>query len=73
MCDFNSRCSGEEDYVVGVDELQDREVLNFHKNKCGELFCDFLRNVNYCMLNGRNNIHNYSEFYYQRVITRSYK
>ena len=51
---FNGRCSDMEDYIAGVDILSDRNVIDFKCNRYGELFIEFLINVNFCMLNGRN-------------------
>ncbi|XP_053403285.1 uncharacterized protein LOC128558364 [Mercenaria mercenaria] len=52
--DFNSRCSDHEDYICGVDNIPERNVVDFTSNAYGDLFIDFLINTNMCMLNGRN-------------------
>ena len=56
--DFNARCSNFQDFIEGVDNIQDRNVVDFSSNKYGELLCDFLIDSNCCMLNGRNMISN---------------
>ena len=58
--DFNSRCGENADYIAGVDEVTDRDVVDFTCNFYGDIFIDFLVNANYIlrMLNGRNFIHN---------------
>lgn len=40
-----------DDFIVGVDELQQRNVIDFTLNKYGEHFIDFLINTNMSMLN----------------------
>ena len=52
--DFNSRVSDMDDYIAGVDVLPERNVVDFKCNRYGELFIEFLINVNYCIVNGRN-------------------
>ncbi|CAG2203532.1 unnamed protein product [Mytilus edulis] len=47
-----------EDYIPGVDNLPEREVIDFKANSYGEIFCEFLSNVNCCVLNGRNHLNN---------------
>ena len=58
--DFNSRSGENADYIAGVDEVTDRDVVDFTCNFYGDIFIDFLVNANYIlrMLNGRNFIHN---------------
>ena len=56
--DFNSRCADLNDYIKGVDNLSDREVVDFQVNKYGHILLDFLMNSNFCILNGRNSIKN---------------
>jgi len=51
--DFNSRCGNFEDFIVGVDSIPQRFVIDTKCNHYGELFVDFLINTNMCMLNGR--------------------
>ena len=56
--DLNSRCADFSDFIEGVDELPERHVDDFHHNSYGTIFCDFLIDVNCCILNGRNSLHN---------------
>ncbi|CAC5390044.1 unnamed protein product [Mytilus coruscus] len=51
--DFNSRIGEMEDFIPGVDNLPVREVIDFKSNSYGEIFCEFLSNINCCVLNGR--------------------
>ena len=51
--DFNGRCGDLDDFIRGVDCIPDREIIDFHLNKYGELLIDFLINTNMCFLNGR--------------------
>ncbi|CAC5412747.1 unnamed protein product [Mytilus coruscus] len=43
---------------MGLDNLPEREVIDFKANSYGEIFCEFLSNVNCCVLNGCNHISN---------------
>lgn len=52
--DFNARVSNLDDYIQGIDNIKDRNVVDYKCNKYGELLCDFLINTNCCILNGRN-------------------
>ncbi len=56
--DFNSRCGDASDFIEGVDEVEDREVVDHGRNTYGDFFMDFLFNAECCMLNGRNGINN---------------
>ncbi|CAG2243430.1 unnamed protein product [Mytilus edulis] len=56
--DFNIRIGDMKDYIPGVDNLPEREVIYFKANSYGEIFCEFLSNVNCCVLNGRYHISN---------------
>ena len=59
--DFNARCAELEDYIPGVDCIQERGVIDFTLNKYGKLLCDFLIDSNCCILNGRNkSVNNYT-------------
>ncbi|CAC5404135.1 unnamed protein product [Mytilus coruscus] len=51
--DVNSRCGSEQDYIQGVDDINDREIIDVINNKYGDLLIDFLTSCNLCMLNGR--------------------
>ena len=56
--DWNSRCSDFPDFIEGVDNLPERNVVDYQHNSYGTIFCDFLIDVNCCILNGRNMVHN---------------
>ena len=56
--DLNSRCSDLEDHFSCVDEVGEREVVDFTLNKYGEYLCDFLIDSNCCILNGRKSVSN---------------
>ncbi|ESO89846.1 hypothetical protein LOTGIDRAFT_164534 [Lottia gigantea] len=51
--DFNSRVGDQSDYILGVDNLPPRAVIDYTENSYGTLFTDFLCDTNLCMLNGR--------------------
>jgi exonuclease III len=53
--DFNSRVGKLVDFTEGVDDISERDVIDFTVNTYGELLIDFLVNTNCCMLNGRQN------------------
>ena len=52
--DFNARCANFNDFIEGVDTIQDRHIVDFCSNKYGELLCEFLIDTSCCILNGRN-------------------
>ncbi|CAG2233728.1 unnamed protein product [Mytilus edulis] len=56
--DVNSRCGSEQDYIQGVDDINDREIIDVFSNKYGDLLIDFLTSCNLCMLNGRSDGNN---------------
>ena len=56
--DFSARCSDLDDYIIGINSVSGREVLDFHVNKYGSLMPDFLIDSNCCILNRRNHIGN---------------
>lgn len=56
--DFNARCGDDEDFIVGIDELPERSVLDFKRNSYGVKLIDFLISSNSCILNGRNSTTN---------------
>ena len=60
--DFNARCGDVQDYSEGVDEVDPREITDYGRNSYGDLFLDFLININCCVLNGRQG--SKSEFTY---------
>ena len=51
--DFNARTGGKLDYIVDVDEVPERHFLDHVSNKQGVSFIEFLRDVRYCIVNGR--------------------
>ena len=51
--DFNSRCGEASDYIEGVDDVTERNVLDNISNHYGDLLLNFLIDCNFCMLNGR--------------------
>ena len=56
--DFNSRCGNNYDFIVGIDSLPERNVVDFKTNSSGDILIEFLINANMCMLNGRNCVNN---------------
>lgn len=54
--DFNSRISNMTDYIEGVDDVPDREVIDFTHNMYGYKMIDFLLGSNCCVLNGRQDV-----------------
>ena len=56
--DFNSRIGDAYDFIEGIDELQERNVVDYINNEYGAILIDFLINSNFCVLNGRNFIKN---------------
>ncbi|CAC5412508.1 unnamed protein product [Mytilus coruscus] len=56
--DWNSRVSDMPDFIEGIDILPERNVVDFTNNSYGDIFCEFLSNVNCCILNGRNFLSN---------------
>ena len=55
--DINARCGNESDLVTLVDNshIGTRSCIDDVKNPRGPVFIDFLKSVNYCLLNGRVN------------------
>ena len=51
--DFNSRCGEASDYVEGVDDVRERDVIDVTMNHYGDLLLNFLIDCNFCMINGR--------------------
>ena len=56
--DFNGRVGALEDFIPGVDTIQERSVVDFYVNKEGERVCEFFIDTDCCVLNGRNSINN---------------
>ena len=52
--DFNARVGNAEDFIAGVDDIPERDVIDFNKNQYCDVFIDFLISTNMCILNGRN-------------------
>ena len=52
--DFNSRCADMEDYIPGIDNVPERDIVDYKSNAYGELLCDYLISSSCCILNGRN-------------------
>ncbi|VDI45625.1 Hypothetical predicted protein [Mytilus galloprovincialis] len=53
--DFNSRVGYNLDYIEGVDLIKPRTVVDATENHQGDVFINFLCDVNFAMLNGRFN------------------
>ncbi|MES9880570.1 MAG: endonuclease/exonuclease/phosphatase family protein, partial [Sedimenticola sp.] len=51
--DFNSRVGDNDDFIVGVDDFSQRQVVDFNTNAYGDILIEFLINSNFCILNGR--------------------
>jgi len=45
---------GVDDFIVGVEDVPPRSILDYSTNYYGELLLDFLINTNMIMLNCRN-------------------
>jgi hypothetical protein len=58
--DVNSRCGDLQDFIAGVDDIQDREGLDNVLNRNGELLIEFLTDCNICMINGRVGVQDYT-------------
>ena len=58
MGDFNSRIGDSSDFIEGVDNVIEREVLDQRHNAYSDLFSDFLISSNCIILNGRSNLVN---------------
>lgn len=52
--DFNASVSNLDDFIPGIDNIQERNVVDYKCNKYGEHLCAFLVKSNCCILNGRN-------------------
>ena len=51
--DFNSRCGDASDYIEGIDDVRERDIIDVTSNHYGDLLLDFLVDCNFCMINGR--------------------
>ena len=56
--DLNGRLGDREDFIAGVDEVSERDVIDFTANGYGDALLEFLWSTNCCILNGRNNSKN---------------
>ena len=56
--DLNARCGNLENYILGVDNIPERDVIDYCINKEGETLCNFLIDTNCCILKGRNHVEN---------------
>ena len=54
--DFNSRIGNEQDFILGVDDIQERSPIDFSKNTYGEKLLDFLISASCCVANGRPSV-----------------
>lgn len=52
--DFNSRIGDTSDFIEGIDNVPNRDIVDFTCNEYGSVLINFLVNSNYCVLNGRN-------------------
>ena len=58
--DFNSRCGYYSDFIEGVDEINPRSVIDLNENYNGDLFINFLTNINSAMLYGRIELNDFN-------------
>ncbi|VDI15074.1 Hypothetical predicted protein [Mytilus galloprovincialis] len=58
--DFNARCGSNTDYIEGVDDIKPRTTIDTTENYNGDLFCEFLSDTNFAMLNGRIGINDFT-------------
>ncbi|VDI47596.1 Hypothetical predicted protein [Mytilus galloprovincialis] len=58
--DFNSRVGQNTDYVEGVDNVKPRNIVDFSENHQGDIFINFLSDINFAMLNGRFHDHEFT-------------
>jgi hypothetical protein len=56
---FNSRCGHCNDYIEGVDDIVPI-VIDNTENLKGDLFIEFLRDINFAMLNGRIGVNDFT-------------
>ncbi len=54
--DFNSRNSDTPNFIEGVDDVPERETVDFTQNIYGDRMIDFLLSSNCCVLNGRKDV-----------------
>ncbi|CAC5382575.1 unnamed protein product [Mytilus coruscus] len=58
--DLNSRVGQNTDYVEGVDNVKPRNIVDFSENHQGDIFINFLSDINFAMLNGRFHDHEFT-------------
>ena len=51
--DFNARIGNLADYIDRVDDLPSRKVIDNEKNSHGNMLIEFLKDTQYCVINGR--------------------
>ncbi len=56
--DLNSRVGALTDFIEGVDDMSERDVVDYDVNAYGDMLIEFLISSNMCILNGRNTICN---------------
>ena len=56
--DFNSRIGESPDFIEGIDDVPNRNIIDYTSNDYGAVLLEFLINSNFCVLNGRNYIKN---------------
>ena len=58
--DFNSGCGYYSDFIEGADERSPRSVIDVIENYSGDLFINFLTDINFAMLNGRIGLNDFT-------------
>ena len=58
--DFNSRIGEESDYIMGVDNIPVRNVIDATSNKHGDHLLEFLIDCNLCIVNGRVGLNDFT-------------
>ena len=53
MGDFNSRIGEKEDFIAGVDDVAERQIIDVKENAYSDIFTEFLISANCVVLNGR--------------------
>ena len=51
--DLNARVGKQLDYIVDVDDIPERVVLDTKTNNHGDMFIEFLKDMKMCIINGR--------------------
>jgi hypothetical protein len=55
MGDFNSRIGDRPDFIEGIDNVPERDIIDTKQNAYSDLFCEFLISANCVVLNGTSN------------------